>query len=148
MFCVISVIVPYSVRVGISYGFFTISLSPLPFASSSSLKSRCRAETKATNFYRLELVVGKNERLREVTRVDRSYRQGYSSNVEAVKSLQWDASGSQILLLGQAADGTLSSPPLARCFSWRPATASLFMCINAFMCGRLLPQIGWNPFSS
>jgi hypothetical protein len=50
-----------------------------------------------------ELVVGKNERLREVTRVDRSYQQEYSSNVEAVKSLQWDASRSQILLLGQAA---------------------------------------------
>jgi len=50
--------------------------------------------------------VGKNERLREVTRADRSHWQAYSSIVGAVKSLQWDASGCQILLLRHAADGT------------------------------------------
>ena len=53
-----------------------------------------------------EFVVGKNERLREVTGGDRSHGQAYSSNVGAVKSLQWGASACQILLLRHAADGT------------------------------------------
>src|SRR5438093_5504180 len=75
---------------------------------NNSLESRSSAETEQRPIsIAVKFVVRKNERLREVARqlIARIGR-GYSSNVGAVKSLQWDASGGQILLLGHGAEGT------------------------------------------